>query len=393
VPPKTSNRRCTVCGSRLKLLPVLYGYPTPEAFERAERGELVIGGCIPGGPSGVCAVCHEPENELRLPAVDPDRPPDADAVEASRALGVRHAKGRLAAAIWGHLVGDAIGVPYEFSQHIETVELRGNGTHNQPLGTWSDDGALMLALLDSLVTVGFDPEDQGGRALAWADVGAYTPDADGRFDIGGATSAALDRLRRGVPAIDAGGTGDRDQGNGSLMRILPIALIDVPRDDAELVERAHLASRVTHGHPNCQVACALYVLIVRELLRGAAVPETALEAAVERLRGVYSGDPAFGSVLEALLARRSNLRKPGGGWVLDSFWSAWEAFAQGSSYRDTIERAVKYGNDTDTTAAIAGGLAGIRWGLNERTGGIPFPWLVTLRGKDVVGGLLTKLPS
>ncbi len=282
-------------------------------------------------------------------------------------------------------------MPYEFGHHIETVELRGHGTHDQPPGTWSDDGALMLALLDSLLTVGFDPEDQGRRAVAWADAGAYTPDGDGMFDIGGATSAAFGRLRRGTPAIDAGGTGDRDQGNGSLMRILPIALVEAPDDDAELVERAHVASRVTHGHPNCQVACALYVLIAHELLRGSSEPEDALEISVERLRSVYASQPAFASVLEALVAHRSNLRKPGGGWVLDSFWSAWEAFAAGSSYRDTIERAVKYGNDTDTTAAIAGGLAGIRWGLDEREGGIPRQWLSALRGKDIVEGLLGSM--
>src|SRR5687768_18581243 len=93
------------------------------------------------------------------------------------------------AAVYGHLVGDAIGVPYEFGHHIETVELRGHGTHNQPPGTWSDDGALMLALLDSLLTAGFDPEDQPRRALAWADEGRY---AGGGvvFDIGHTTSAA-----------------------------------------------------------------------------------------------------------------------------------------------------------------------------------------------------------
>ena len=299
---------------------------------------------------------------------------------------------RIRAAVYGHLVGDAIGVPYEFTQHIETVELRGHGTHNQPPGTWSDDGALMLALLDSLLSAGFDPEDQGRRALAWADAKAYTPDGDGAFDIGGATSGALARLRAGTPAIDAGGTDERDQGNGSLMRILPIALVDPPDDDAELVERAHLASRVTHGHPNCLVACALYVLVARTLRdRPGGEPEVALAQSVDRLHAVYSGQPAFASVLRELLAHRSNLRKPGGAWVLDSFWSAWEAFAAGTSYRDTIERAVRYGNDTDTTAAIAGGLAGLRWGLDERTGGIPRQWLGALRGRDIVEELLGRL--
>jgi ADP-ribosylglycohydrolase len=295
-------------------------------------------------------------------------------------------------AAYGHLVGDAIGVPYEFGHHIDTVELRGHGTHNQPPGTWSDDGALMLALLDSLVSVGFNPEDQGRRALAWWDTGAYTPDGDGAFDIGGATSAALARLRAGTLAIEAGGTGERDQGNGSLMRILPIALVDVPDDDVELVRRAHHASRVTHGHPNCEVACALYVLVARTLLEHPGGDrEAALALATDRLHAVYRRDPAFAAVLGELLAHRSGVRKPGGGWVVDSFWSAWEAFAISSSYRDTIVRAVRYGNDTDTTAAIAGGLAGIRWGLDESSGGIPAEWFDALRGKDVVEQILGKI--
>jgi ADP-ribosylglycohydrolase len=295
------------------------------------------------------------------------------------------------AAVYGHLVGDAIGVPYEFGHHTQTVELRGHGTHNQPPGTVSDDGALMLGLLDSLLSVGFDPEDQGRRALAWADEGRYA--AGGVvFDIGNTTSAALSRLRSGVPALEAGPTGERDQGNGSLMRILPAALVDVPADDVALVERAQLASRVTHGHPSCEVACALYVLVARTLLEHPGGDrEAALALATDRLRAVYARDSAFASVLGALLAHRSSVRKPGGGWVLDSFWSAWEAFAGGSSYRDTIVRAVRYGNDTDTTAAIAGGLAGIRWGLDESSGGIPAEWLTALRGNRVVDQILAKI--
>jgi ADP-ribosyl-[dinitrogen reductase] hydrolase len=127
---------------------------------------------------------------------------------------------RLRGAVYGHLVGDAVGVPYEFTSPDpgRVVELRGYGSHGQPPGTWSDDGALMLALLDSLCSAGFDVEDQGRRALRWLDEGAYTPDGDGAFDVGGATSSALSRIRAGTPAAGAGGTAEGDQGNGSLMR-------------------------------------------------------------------------------------------------------------------------------------------------------------------------------
>lgn len=297
------------------------------------------------------------------------------------------------AAVYGHLVGDAVGVPYEFTAPDpgRIVELRGYGTHGQPPGTWSDDGALMLALLDSLVTVGFDLDDQGRRALAWADAKAYTPDGDGSFDIGGATSTALSRLRAGVPAIDAGGMGEHDQGNGSLMRILPLALVDGRATDAELVERAHLASGVTHGHPNCQVTCALYVLIacaMRE--RPDEEPEAVLAISVDRLLEAYQDRPEDAKVLPGLLAHRS-AAKAGRAWVLDSFWSAWEAVAASSSYREAIERCVRYGHDTDTVAAIAGGLAGLRWGLDESRGGIPAEWFNGLRGKEIVEEILARV--
>ncbi len=181
---------------------------------------------------------------------------------------------RLVGGVWGHLVGDAVGVPYEFRDADQVGDVRWGetGTHDQPPGTWSDDGALMLALLDSLTAkgVGFDVEDQGRRALAWWRDGAYTPDGDGCFDIGGTTSMALRAIEDGTPAADAGPTDEWSCGNGSLMRILPVALVGRDLDAAALIDQACRASRVTHGHPRCQVACALYVLAARNLLRGRA---------------------------------------------------------------------------------------------------------------------------
>src|SRR5579871_2412442 len=81
---------------------------------------------------------------------------------------------RLAGGVWGHLVGDAMGVPYEFLAPDQILEVRwgARGTHNQPPGTWSDDGALMLALLDSLLSCGFDLADQAKRSLSWFETGA-----------------------------------------------------------------------------------------------------------------------------------------------------------------------------------------------------------------------------
>ncbi len=300
---------------------------------------------------------------------------------------------RLAGAVWGHLVGDAAGVPYEFRRPEDVGEVRfgAAGTYGVPPGTWSDDGALMLALLDSLLTGRFDPEDQAARALAWADDGRYTPDDEGRFDIGNATSAALARIRSGRPAEEAGGRSERDNGNGSLMRILPVALVgrDLPVD--ALVEWADRASRVTHAHALARTTCALYALVVRRLVRAEPIRDEALAWGQGELTRTLDDRAARGvdvdeerAALAAILAHEG---RAGRGFVVDSFWSAWDAFAGADGYRDTIERAIRYGHDTDTTAAIAGGLAGACWGLD----GIPADWLASMRGRDIVAPLVDRL--
>ena len=163
----------------------------------------------------------------------------------------------------------------------------------------------MLALLDSLLDTDFgrkpdfDLDDQGRRFLAWQQHGAYTPDGDGLFDIGGTTSAALRRLAAGTPAVDAGPADEGACGNGSLMRILPVALVGRDLSPAQLIERAHLASRVTHGHPRCQVACAVYCVAVVGLLRGQE-PGKALAWALAENERLYHEERGLEAHLVAL---------------------------------------------------------------------------------------------
>lgn len=295
---------------------------------------------------------------------------------------------RLAGAVWGHLVGDAVGVPYEFgpARPADSIRFGASGTHNQPPGTWSDDGALMLALLDSLLTVGFDTTDQAKRALDWFRRKAYTPDGDGKFDFGNATRTAIEAFESGSSAEEAGPTHDRANGNGSLMRILPIALVERSIPDPELAESAQRASCVTHGTFHAQVACALYSILVRRLLVGTDGRVAALADAQRSVRSIYEAAGAA-EYLGALDHLEAHTERSGRGRVWDAFWSAWDAFAGANDYRETIQRAVAYGNDTDTTAAIAGGLAGARWGI----GGIPAEWLSGMRGREVVEPLVLKM--
>jgi ADP-ribosyl-[dinitrogen reductase] hydrolase len=289
---------------------------------------------------------------------------------------------RLAGAVWGHLVGDALGVPYEFRNLASSaaVEWGHSGSHDQPAGTWSDDGGLMLALLDSLLTAGFDLDDQGRRALAWLDGPDYKPGP--LFDVGTTTENALSRLLAGTRAELAGGIGERDNGNGSLMRILPVALVGRDLPPKELAARAMRASAVTHRHPRSQVVCALYVLVAQALIRGETELAAALEAAHSSIASLEHPDHR-----RELASVTAYKQRAGSGYVVDTFWSAWDALTGARDYRDAVVRAIRYGHDTDTTACVAGGLAGIYWGI----GGIPQEWLLAMRGRAIVEPLVARL--
>lgn len=291
--------------------------------------------------------------------------------------------------IWGLLIGDALGVPYEFHdpanlpppEQIEMIPPPGfrRSHRGTPPGTWSDDGAQALALLDSLLSCGgLDPDDLGRRFLAWWHEGAYTP--DGRaFDIGNQTSDALLRLEAGVRATAAGGRGERDNGNGSLMRVLPLALWHRGPDEA-LVELAHLQSRITHAHPRGEAACALYVLWARGILEGTQAPWA---HAIASLQQIYRPTSAHARELSVVLEHRG-IR--GSGYVVDCLHSARHALAAGR-YEAVVRRAIGLGLDTDTTAAVAGGLAGLRHGLLD----IPARWRGAMRGRALVHDLLERL--
>ena len=169
---------------------------------------------------------------------------------------------RIAGGLWGLLVGDALGVPYEFHApealppraDLEMVPPAGfrRAHASVPPGTWSDDGAQALCLLASLLERRrFVPEDFARRLVAWRREGYMA--VDGRvFDVGIQTDAVLAKLAAGVPPSEAAPRDERSNGNGSLMRVLPLALWH-RGGDAELVRDAHAQSRVTHAHVRSEV--------------------------------------------------------------------------------------------------------------------------------------------
>jgi ADP-ribosyl-[dinitrogen reductase] hydrolase len=301
---------------------------------------------------------------------------------------------RIRGGLYGLLIGDALGVPYEFHSAtqippLSEIEINPPVGFNRtyphiPVGTWSDDGAQALCLLDSLLTCGkLDPNHFANQIQQWLRKGKWAID-EVVFDCGIQTGEAILAYENGTPPLEAGFVRPNGKGNGSLMRVLPLALWHQGSDE-ELVHDAHIQSMVTHGHETNQVCCALYTLWARRLLEGSH-PQDAYQDALRTLRQIYPEDSIYRTELEFTLCPDKEPITNGSGYVIDTFHCA-RIVIQEDSYEKVVKKAISFGQDTDTNAAVAGGLAGIRDGL----AGIPEKWMNQLRGKEMVEPLLTQL--
>jgi ADP-ribosyl-[dinitrogen reductase] hydrolase len=208
---------------------------------------------------------------------------------------------RILGGLWGSLVGDALGVPVEFKDHAAVrakpvTDMRGFGTHHQPPGTWSDDSSLLLCSVDSVISHEFDTQDMGNRFVRWYNQELWTPHGK-VFDVGVATAESLRRIATGVSAEFADGDSQFSNGNGSLMRIIPVPLKFARLPLKELLDRTHRASAITHRHARSQLACGFHALLVRELLAGAS-PAEAHHRAAETFRAFYDSDPFWPAELD-----------------------------------------------------------------------------------------------
>jgi ADP-ribosylglycohydrolase len=287
---------------------------------------------------------------------------------------------RILGGLYGSLIGDALGVPVEFSSRASckanpVLGMRGHGMHIQPAGTWSDDGSLMLCSVESLVETGFDTEDMGRRMLRWFDLGHWA--AHGLvFDIGNATRKALDRISLGSPAEEAGERAEHDNGNGSLMRILPVPLASLECDLDVFCDRISRASAITHAHDRSRLACVLHGLLVRALMRGER-PAAAHASAAAEFRSRYSTHAEyshFSPMLDLGLASASENTIESSGYVLHTLEAALWCLLTTGGFSECVLKAVNLGDDTDTTGCVAGGLAGIHYGFDA----IPAEWLQAL---------------
>lgn len=296
-------------------------------------------------------------------------------------------------AIFGHVTGDALGVPVEFISRQKLCRhpitgMTGGGSRGYPAGTWSDDSSMTLCALDSLIQCKeYDGVDMMGRFARWAQEG-YMTSTGKAFGIGRTTFAAICRFLRGEHAQAYGGKSEKDNGNGSLMRILPVVLFQffcrAAEPDEQKLETVYQASRLTHAHPRSQTACGIYAFIAWELLRR---PEkSSLLRGLNRSSEFYRehGEVLpFSRLFSEEFASLPAEEVKSGGYVVDTLEAAVWCLMNSDTYKSCVLTAVNLGGDTDTIAAIAGGLAGILYG----EAALPEQWLDQLADGGMIDGL------
>jgi len=301
-------------------------------------------------------------------------------------------KDKILGGIIGLCVGDALGVPVEFNNResltqIPATDIRGYGTHNQPPGTWSDDTSMSLCLIDSLID-GLNYTDIMNKFLSWINNADYTAHGE-VFDIGVTTRKALNRFANGIEPLLCGDTSEYDNGNGSLMRILPLVFYlktlygDNFIESGDAINIIHNVSALTHAHKRSQIACSIYLSIAEELSR----PNCMITSAIWKARRYYEFKndyteelKHFYRIFDDNFISLPQDKIKSSGYVVDTLEAALWCLLNTDNYKDCVLKAVNLGEDTDTVAAIAGGLAGMQYGLNT----IPEKWLNQIPHLDYI---------
>ena len=309
--------------------------------------------------------------------------------------------------IIGQIVGDALGLPVQFrpreDRDIEPVTgMIGYGAFDMPPGSWSDDSSLILATIRlenlSLNEI-IDYEIIMKNFSKWLNKGEFTPYGFA-YDVGGATRDGIRRYDRGTEPTLSGGIDERDNGNGSLMRILPIALFihylsqKYSFDEEDEMEAVHNLSSLTHRHRRSQMACGIYVNIALEFLENhdsTLSLEELIANGINKSKEYYCNDASFENQLHhfdrVFSLNIQNLPRDeikSGGYCISSLEASIWCLLNNENYRDTILEAVNLGYDTDTTACIVGGLTGIYYGYED----IPDDWINQLAKLDYIEELV-----
>jgi ADP-ribosylglycohydrolase len=300
-------------------------------------------------------------------------------------------------ALLGVITGDALGVPVEFTPREELRKnpvkgMRGYGTYNQPPGTWSDDSSLTLCLAEAL-TSPFDMTRIARSFVDWLYHNRWTPHGE-VFDVGNTTGAALRNLKEGATPERSGLTGSASNGNGALMRIMPLLFEVKDLDDA--MDRYQVIGKVaaiTHGHIRSRLSCFYYLEYARSLLQGDQPREAYHQSnqnlleLMDKLNIDASEASHFNRLTGGNIDQLEDSDIGSGTYVVHTLEAATWCILNTQNYQESVLKAVNLGEDTDTTAAVTGGLSGLIYTAD----GIPAEWIQSLARLDDIEHVIAKL--
>lgn len=297
-------------------------------------------------------------------------------------------------SIIGHAIGDAMGVPTEFCirekllQH-PVKEMISSDKVGQPAGSWSDDTSMEICTIESFIEHGkFDYSDIMHKWIEWINEGKYTANGD-TFDVGRTCLSAIRQFTNGIEPIECGLKDEMSNGNGSLMRILPIALYSYIKklSDEEIIKLTNEVSSLTHGHNISKLGCYIYVRFVIALLQGKSKEDayTFIQRLDYSMYDEYS-IKKYDRILNANIKDFTIDEISSKGYIVDTLECSLWILMNAKNYKEVIISSTNIGNDTDTIGAIAGSMAGIVYGINS----IPKSWLNKLLRKDYLIDLALK---
>jgi ADP-ribosylglycohydrolase len=314
-------------------------------------------------------------------------------------------KTKIHSALFGLAVGDALGVPVEFKnrdylKRFPVTDMMEYGSHHQPKGTWSDDSSLAFCLAESLVK-GYDLKDIALRFTQWVYSGFWTPHGK-VFDIGIQTRSSIYTLQKILSQKDYEAlellkyeADEYTNGNGSLIRILPLLFYVMDKNTKEQFEIIWKVSALTHGHIRSAISCLIFLVFAEKIIDGYNKQEAYVLTQKEIKQFFKSEEISdyevekFSRLIYNDISKLNESEISSSGYVLDTLEASFWCLLTSDTYEESVLKAVNLGDDTDTTGAVTGGLAGLLYGYEA----IPEKWIDVLARKDDVTKLCDKLFS
>lgn len=267
---------------------------------------------------------------------------------------------RIYHSLIGFITADAVGVPIEFKkkEEIEKLNLDDYVIGSEPIGSWSDDSSLTLCLIETINEKGLDFDLYSQKMVKWLFENYMTPYGK-TFGIGKSTLFSINRLSNGVSYRDSGEKSIHSNGNGSLMRILPLCFY-LHGDDKNRFDIVETCSAITHAHDISKIACCIYTEYLWQLMK-TQDKILAYKNMQKVIKAHYENNnflATFDKILNGEIYKEDYNNLNGDGYVVSTLQNVLYCFINGNSYKDCVIKALKIGNDTDTNAAITGGLAG-----------------------------------